>query len=425
MNDVFKKISSIYLIIIIGILTYLTSSPVFHVVLILGFLLYIMVIYDFEITHPLVWFSGFYIMYSYGYTMIHILEQDSLYGYTNENSLYSLAGLLAYFLFISYKSEKKSYLAVDDDSYGENTIKQKLLKIIIIIASLFIIMGSLYVSRFDFNRKAELVGEANLIFRLTTYLTRYVALFITLYILKDKEKMHLPLVLFSGFSVILFSFVTAERDAIFRFVLLIFIAYFVSGRLNKKMLLFYFLIGFLFIIFMSNMKYFFISGEISQHSEKSFLVRLLYGDFYAPGENMQLLINNSWTKSSVGYSHIFLEVITPFIMMKNMNLSLWFHDTFYAGSHWSRAFTLIGQGYVVGGYFGVILIFSIVGALVNYLFKKSKKSLYWLVIYLYSIANISSSFRGTLYGIIDNTIKVPLIGIGALILIDRLSRRRL
>ena len=86
----------------------------------------------------------------------------------------------------------------------------------------------------------------------------------------------------------------------------------------------------------------------------------------------------------------------------------------------TRAFTLVGEGYVIDGYLGVIVLFIIVGLLVRMMYRKSKKNKYWLTAYIYTISTVASSFRGALSGIVVDLVRIVLVGIVAYILLRAL-----
>jgi len=224
-------------------------------------------------------------------------------------------------------------------------------------------------------------------------------------------------------AILLFTLFTAERDGIFRFLLTIVCAMFATQRLSRKTLPIIFGIGLMTVVAVSYLKYFFVDGSVRVgFAGNSIIYNFLASDFTAAGQNMQVLLNNPWTKSYKNYLLILNDFLAPFAFgnIRTFNVSSWYNDVFYYGSSYSRAFTLVGEGYVIDGYLGVIVLFIIVGLLVRMMYRKSKKNKYWLTAYIYTISTVASSFRGALSGIVVDLVRIVLVGIVAYILLRAL-----
>jgi len=57
------------------------------------------IISKFNVTHPYIWFSGFFTLYSTDYSIIYILGYPTDSGYSKEGLLFSLIALIVPLLF--------------------------------------------------------------------------------------------------------------------------------------------------------------------------------------------------------------------------------------------------------------------------------------------------------------------------------------
>jgi oligosaccharide repeat unit polymerase len=392
-----------------------SNNPVYHMLVFWNLVIISIIISRFDLLHPYFWFTSFFALYSSAYTIILIQGYHTYIGYTYENTLLSIIALATIMLTIGPPKNKLEQTNSDEIllENGNNTVNRALVRKILIVLLIILIACIIIISRLGIQRKSELVSNRYFSFRLATYLVRYITLYSSLYIVASGKKMKLgPIIILSGIGVLLFSLFTAERDGIFRFLLVAVSSLFAVKRINRKTLPFVLGISVIAVVILSYFKYFFVSGLVRTGFENSGIIyNFLSSDFAVAGENMQVLLNNPWTKSYMDYSLILTDLFAPFtIVIKSFNVGAWFNDTFYYGSY-SRAFTLLGQGYIIGGYLGVVVLFFVVSTIVKVLYKKSKLNEYWLATYIYTIATVASSFRGNLSSIVETLLRIPLVGL--------------
>jgi oligosaccharide repeat unit polymerase len=414
-----KSIFHILVIMIVSLIaimiTLISSNPIYHVIGLWSIAIVAVIICNLDFLHPYFWLSSFFVLYSSAYSIILIQGFQSNTGYSYENTLFSIIALTTALITIGPKRNtivdtiNNDFVITDAVNHE---INRKLLRIILIILILILIISVIILSRLGVQRKTEFVNNGYISFRIATYTARFISLFCTIYIVNSSKNSKLGLVvLFSGLSTLFFSLFTAERDGIFRFLLVIVCALFATNRIERKKLPFVLALGVVLVVTISYLKYFFISGEVrTGYLENSLLYNFLNSDFAAAGENMQVLLNNPWTKSYLDFSLLFTDLISPFTFgVNSFNVGVWFNNTFYFGES-SRAFTLIGQGYVMGGYFGVMLLFSILGIMIRIIYNKAVNDTNWLSIYIFFIATVASSFRGTLGGIMVTFVRIAVVG---------------
>ena len=395
--------------------TLISTNPILHVIGLWSIAVVAIIVSKFDLMHPYFWFSSFFVLYSSAYTIILVQGFQTNTGYSYENTLLAIIALTTALITIGPKSNiiidtvNDNQLSPDEKNLE---ISRKLLKVILYVLIAILIISVVMVSRLGIQRKSEFVSDGYLSFRVATYTVRYLTLFCAMYIVNSSKKSKLGVVvLFSGLSILFFSLFTAERDGIFRFLLIAICSLFATKRIDRKKLPIVFAVGIIAVVSLSYLKYFFVSGEVRVgYNDHSILYNFLNSDFAAAGENMQVLINNPWTKSYKSLYYIFTDFISPFTFgISPFNVGTWFNDTFYYGKS-SRAFTLIGQGYVMGGYIGVVILFIILGVMVRTIYNKSTNNPNWLSIYIFFIATVASSFRGTLGSIMVIFVRIALIG---------------
>ena len=119
-----------------------------------------------------------------------------------------------------------------------------------------------------------------------------------------------------------------------------------------------------------------------------------------------------------GYSQIFIDIFasvcpgsllnTIFGSEINWNCSEWYNYYFFQNSTYSRAFTLVGEGYVIDGIVGVFILFFVIGTFINWMYKKSNSGVIWSALYMYTSISMISSFRGDAAAILSSIIRIPL-----------------
>lgn len=413
------------------ITTLTTSNPTFHVIALWSIVIVAIFICKFDLLHPYFWFSGFFALYASSYTIILMLGFQTNTGYSYENTLLSIIALTTALLIIGPKKNKleRNDLSESSSSITHNlNINRRIIRNMLIVLFILLIIAVIIVSQLGVQMKSDLVSNRYLSFLLATYIVRYISLYCCLYIVLSGKNVKVgPIIICCGIAVLLFTLFTAERDGIFRFLLIIIIAMFATRRIDRKTLPIIIGIGMVAVVLLSYLKYYFISGVVrADFIDRGILYNFLNSDFAAAGENMQVLLNNPWTKSYLDYKFILTDLLAPFYVGDSVfNIGTWYNDIFYYGKS-SRAFTLLGEGYVVDGYVGVIVLFFIVGMLIAFMYQKSNKNAYWLTAYIYTIVTVASSFRGTLGSISGTLFRIVFIGIAGFVVYKSLflARRR-
>ena len=146
----------------------------------------------------------------------------------------------------------------------------------------------------------------------------------------------------------------------------------------------------------------------------------LASDFTAAGRNFQYLLDRSWTKGALGLKTFWTELLNPLLVgISKVNPDHWFNYEVHTGLYKGYAFTLVGTGYAIAGMIGIILVFITVGILIRIFYRKSKKSLMWLVSYIYLSSTVIFSFRQSLQTITGSMVEHVGVAILFCIIIDK------
>lgn len=379
----------IYFVIAEGIV-FCTENIVVHIICMCVFSLGAAFIGKFDLLHPYCWLSGFFCIYSIGFPILFYMEYGAIRADYNKTLMeINLLSLFLMLLIISpeikrYKIEKKQNLDID---LG---VLNKILYVGM-LGILFII--TIFLSGSNYTGKASIYAQGgsllNASFRIPLILTMLYTLLMLVEWQKNKTISKKGIVITGGVLVIL-TLYSGERDFVFRFLLvtILMLRYFGVLKIKHLLILIPALTGVLYLS--SKYKYYFTT-EIINSSSQNFIIDIFKGEFEAPGTNLQILINHNM-KGIFGAERILLDVFSPFIP-QIQSLTSWFTNQLYYGREVQYGFSLIGEGYVIGGVFGVGVICVVVGLVIKFFYRRCTKNIYWFSAYLYLITVIIYSIR--------------------------------
>jgi len=414
----------------------LFDSIVIHIISIWIVVLISVFISKFDITHPYFWFSIIFTLYNTAHSILFLTGIDSSKGagYTSINTLYSLYALVIVLFIVG-----PSRVNINKFPIYKFNINLKTTEILIYLFLFFLLFSSINLSQRGFSGKNEFLEIDDLIFSLSVNLIRWTFFLMSILLInylndsplriplnleKDKDfhsntlifkykaiknnnnfKSFL-LIFFVGFISFLLTIFTGDRDIIFRFtILIIFILSFFKILKKYHFLIFAPILPFYFV-YSVYFKYFFLDGSINTRlNDLNIFQQFLSSDFAGSGGNFQWLLNNNWTKGFFGIELFFRQIIQVFIPSLGTNLSYWFNYTVYEGTFKNRAFTLLGNGYVMGGFFGITILFIFIGITIKYFYKNSINNIYTLTLYFLVSIIIMGSFRHTLNGLFESFLR--------------------
>jgi len=189
----------------------------------------------------------------------------------------------------------------------------------------------------------------------------------------------------TGLMFLLFN---GERDVLFKLVLVYLIVFFDKKRFPVLFPSFLIILFAIFIVPSSQyFKSFFLNGEIN--FSRVGLDLLFSNEFTSAGKNLYSLVYfGVEQKFSFFYSDI-MRAFTPSFFFSEIDVQssgAWFNNTFRVVNDFSGTsgwgFTIVGNGYLVGGYSGVFCIMTIYAFVLSVFYNIRFKNIYLYVFYL-------------------------------------------
>ena len=402
------------------------NAPGLHVIIMGVLCLTPAVLVSLDIWHPYCWYGVFFFLYACSYSISSLIGGVFEYGYNKEVMVLQA---LAYCIFILViPVEKSDELFID---YEKNVTvfydvmnSTNALKLFVAICKGIVFLAALFALKGGYYNKSEMYGSGSyLIF----FGTRFSLLLTIIYIymeisaLKSTRRIDFWQMISCGIPIIAFSLFSGERDRAFIFIVATVYVLYYSRKLKKKYFVVLVPVFSLLIPLSSKFKYFFLAGRVRDSVDISSVDGLIStffgGEFSSVGRNLHLLVNNaSYTKSYFHGASLLNDIVRVFLNVGKLH-GAWFqknitHTTGYG-------FTIVGEGYVNFGYFGVVIIASIIGLLIRWIYKKAKQSEYWLMLYVYAIPVFIYAIRADL----GNILSPLLIHGGIAVIVVYYSRR--
>jgi len=431
----FKRYFYVFNAIIIAVLLVIISDNIlFHLGVIITLVVMVVLATKLNFSHPYFWFSVFFFLYNCAYMMIIIIEPNDILanGYNKLSSILIILSLGITLLSIgthTYLYDYKKLANPIKYNYDLSLIRHIFVFLLLILLLCIVVLQIQGVTS-----KSEQWANHNMFWVVATYCTRFITFIVALRLFMTGNKPGTKkMILVASIVIGAFSLMTGERDALLRLLIILILGLAMLGILRGKHLIFIVPLGIAVMIIMNYLKYFFSTGELNNSFllNGNLLYAFLYSDFADSGSNLQVLLGHYGLDGSQGYSVIFKDVLSSLVpssimnslfgIITNWNVSEWYNDYFYRGSTWNRAFTLIGEGYLIDGIIGVVVLFLLVGLLIKWMYKKSGSSPYYAAFYIYGAASIIASFRGDLASIFTGIIRIPVFIIIILWIIKQIS----
>lgn len=404
-----NKIILLSVILISGIILFLSrdSDIILHIVSIFLISISASFLVEFDFFHPYCWFSLFYSLYACGYSIMYLLGAVTKYGYSKETMVYQWIGLVTLLIvlpakrcttFINLKREK-----------GNRKIISAVLNIILLylVLALFMIMTGGYSNKTDIYENGNFLVEF-------AFALAYFAILLYVYELYDTlvnaEQIRMWNIIKPVIIIMLFGFISGERDYIFTIVMLTVMILFLFGKIKRGILFACIPIGVIVLPLSNVFKYYILTQKLSTNfTINNLVIEFFDGEFISAGRNLQILINNN-CENYFGGKSVLNDLLRVFISTGYSNQS-WFNESFFPTVHSTQyGFTLVGEGYVNGGIIGIILIYAFVGCLLRFLYITASKNQYRMIIYLYMMPLFVYATRADLANILSPLLKYAILG---------------
>lgn len=415
-NDIKNKVILLVCVVFSGALILCSENndviiPLFSMIF-LSFMS--MIIVQFNIFHPYVWYSSFFTIYSISYPLLYRMEYIN-YGYTKDLIFMQWLALATLLLTLPSKS-----IVLDQRKIKLNNKNYLLffnnINTFITTVAIIYLLGS------GFRNKGEIYSGANIVIMLVFSLVYFMILIHTyqLFIqLSTKKWRLLNYNTNTAIVICLFSIVTGERDYMFTLFLLDVIIFFYFHKIKRFHLVMLVPLAALLIPLSAVFKYTLLSGQVSSININNIWFDLLDGEFVSASRNLQILISHNMGNYFEGRS-FFNDIVRIFYNTGYSNQT-WFMDTFFPNVHSTKyGFTLVGEGYLNGGYFGIVMIFMLTGFLMRFLYINAQRNIYGMLIYLYMIPIFIYSTRADFANILSPLLKYAILGALVIVFIDRM-----
>lgn len=407
-----KRIGAVILADLFAMFIIWTSGNVLFQVLAFGLACFVPIkIANFDIFHPYCWFSGLFFIYSVSYPLLY-LAGYGVYGYNKVILLYQLLGLMIALIIISPKSvfvDREKAL----DRFAVNT--GVLNRLVYIFMAAVVVVGAFYIRRRGFANKSQIYSNTGILMKIVFRMPLIISILCPFLIFdKYKKTKRIPVkdILVALLSIMTLTALSGERDLLFRFVLILGLILFYIGVIKRRHFIIIFPLAILSFPLSAIYKYYFLSGDVAAKKQYGIWYSFLTSDFNAASQNLQYLVDKHNTKGLVGWGRFVKDILSIFLP-QFQSLTSWYNKTYFPNSKSGKGFTLVGEGYVIGGVWGIIVVFVIAGLIIRFFYRNSQKSIWFFSAYLYFIPLIIYSIRGdlsTIYaGVIKQIVVVELL----------------
>ncbi|MFY8285226.1 O-antigen polymerase [Pseudoalteromonas sp. SSMSWG5] len=341
---------------------------------------------------PRVFFLGFFVIYSTFYPIKVILLDYSLipinyYSLSlslNYSFFFFFSCLLVFELFLKPHNGEHFYDSVYSLKPPGNETLLRYIAIFIILLLSFSIYSSGATS------KRDVQSEIGVLASLGNFCALMLLVLFYLNLVRSIKFKFFNQVTVSTFFILLFyMLLTGERDVFFRLCFSLLVVYFAySKTLNLKKIFLIFLAVVVLVPMSQALKAILInSDELSVGTVSTALI--FSNEFVSASRNLYALV---YFGVDFGASYLLNDVVRAFIpslFFSDVNIHStvsWFHNVyrpsngFDGQSGWG--FTIVGSGYLLGGYFGVFLIAMLVSLSLVFFYNRKYKSILWFVFYL-------------------------------------------
>lgn len=419
-----KYLMLISFILLSGILVLFSSDPVYQIYGMVLLCIGAIIISGFDLIHPYFWYSTIFTLYSISYPILYINEKNTLYGLSNQLMIMQWLALVVFLIIVTpTKVSRLTTLNFRRVSLLNKRLYQFL--------SILIVLSVINITRSGFSTKLDIYESGNII---NIIAFRAVLLLIILYIYRLTEKflfnnqIDTGLIIKTGIVIMLMVIFSGERDILFRYVVItgLILYYFkIIKNIHLPLLI---PVAVIAMPLTHVYKYYFLDGTTrvsSLDANTNIFFEFLSGEFVTASRNLQVLINNSSMTEGLynGYTILNATLRTLFLDT-DFSLISWYNDTFFPQlTKTGYGFTLVGEGYVNWGYWGIVIVISIFGLFIKLLYKKSNKNIYYFTIYIYTIPIYMYSIRADLTNIFSPFVKQLLFSMLLIYIFNRIMIR--
>ena len=326
----------------------------------------------------------------------------------NNYFLYSYSAIILFIIFlgkvkkIKYCKEKISL-----------ELKSKMLYSIFIILGVLAFSSSIYILIKGYSTKYELAQNMDFFIKIGSM--AYVGIIpITCTIFLNKNSNKKIKIIFCVLSLILMLFgmmTTGERSYIFNYIMMAFLIYMSFYDIGFKKKIALILIMIFFVANSANLKMFFNKNNpyTDNKREENFVFKFLNSDFASQGFNFNFLLENDERyEKFYGKTYVY-DLLSPvddlIPSLNNWNSNRWYQNTFWATRRTGLGFTIVGEGYINFGVFGIVLSMFFLAFLTKRIYNASQHNAYLYILYFAFVNYSMYANRGNFGNIISPLFK--------------------
>ncbi|WP_158232319.1 O-antigen polymerase [Sporosarcina sp. P1] len=411
-NGLFLEITLICFGVVISLISFIFGHDVWGGVSALAILV-IVAIYraNLNLIHPLTWFPSIFFLYSIAYPVLVELGEYPPTNFLKETLFLEWIALLTFILV--FGKPKNRIVCYDDQSI--TNIKIIAFPLYIVSFALTAIYIFSVYSR-GLTSKYAISLDQSFLKNLTLFFPIFILCFILLlsYNFIVKKEMPKMLIAFTIGYTIIALLVLGERDLVLKVLLcILFLTHILYKRISRRKLMIIGILGLYLVPFLGGFKNFAVKEAVVAEERKSLVVDILTSEFSAASKNISELLNqpNLWEPF---YGKTFLWDLQV-VLGIGVSPGAWYNNTFFPeliARGGGNGFTIVGEGYINFGTFGVILVFSFLAMILKFVYLKSSGNIIWLTIYIASLPIFIYMIRGdlaTLLTQVSKQIILPLI----------------
>lgn len=365
------------------------------------------IILKLDIKHPLTLFFLIFTLYQIAFPIINY-NGIVIFQKANLNTNYFLYNWIATVSLIVFWGDFKN-VQYNKEQISSN-INTKVIITVFVLSMVVLVVSNIFILTRQFSNKYELLESNSLIISIGRMV--YVAISpLMLYLLMDKNlssKKKIVIVAITFIMLLIGSVTFKERDYLFNFIVVMLLYYFTINKISiKKLIIFGAICVVIFAISPMLKTITNTNTTTTTKSNSNIILDFLNSDFAAAGFNFNYLLNNYDDRKN-GSTYIF-DFLSPVDMVipgvEDYSVTKWYQNTYWSTRKTGLGFSIIGEGYVNFGLFGIILQMMILSRLIKFIYTKSNINIYWYVIYLSIMPLCMYACRGSLANIISPGIK--------------------
>jgi oligosaccharide repeat unit polymerase len=385
----------------------------------------------FDLFHPYTWYTPFFFLYSASVPILVWLDIKEDIGSLQETVFLEWLALVVFLVIVGPRVKKMSPFS--NPIPNMRVISWMFLLLSMGISALYL----WHIWQNNLGSKYEIILSSSMLARLDPAFSVYALVYCVLLSIAFQEK-RFPwvLVLLSlGWNTLAF-LLSGERDFVFRMLWITVVLFHGLYRPIPRWCLVFLALGAIVLVpIMGDLKNVLLRESETPIVLNAMAVRVLNDEFLTASDNLQFYLQNAGFEPFYFGETLLWDIkrsILPgFLFQEGSDPQRHFNVTFFpeiVEQGGGRGFTLVGEGYMNFGLWGVALWFLLLGWFVRYLYGKGSQSVLWFLVYVVSMPLIIYVTRADLSNLLAQFTKhiivpVLLLSIGQKVLSKALEPR--